>query len=307
MNGQPAVADFFEIRFNTDQAVAYASLETGEVTFTDLPAQFLQTAEENPDIVVNKGTSGSLFYLGVNYKKEIYNIPEFRYAIAHAIDQEEIVLAAFEGEAFSTCQYLPAGTPGYNAETDAYACDKWNFDPAMSNQILDDLGWVDTNGDGVRERDGEELVFPIIYNTEEAIGRAAEVIQGQLSDVGIALELNPMEAAAQAELLVAEEQDFFIRAYGYPDPVILSWMVYYPNRNALDETGSQELAAAADATLDNAARMEAVDALNRYLIDMAAWFPIWTPYTYVGYRSNLQGALFDFQGGILFNNATVLP
>jgi peptide/nickel transport system substrate-binding protein len=306
-NGQPAAADIFEIRFNTDQAVAYASLETGEVTFTDLPAQFLVNAEEDPNIMVNKGTSGSLFYLGINYTKEIYNVPEFRYALAHAVDQEEVILAAFEGEAFKTCQYLPAGTPGYRAETDQYACDKWNYDPATSNQILDDLGWVDTNGDGVRERDGEELVFPIIYNTEEAIGRAAEVIQGQLSDIGIALELNPMEAAAQAEILVAEQQDFFIRAYGYPDPVILSWMVYYPNRNALNDEGSIALGNAADATIDNDARMEAVDALNRYLIDMAAWFPIWTPYTYVGYQANLQGAIFDFQGGIIFHNATVTP
>ena len=105
--------------------------------------------------------------------------------------------------------------------------------------------------------------------------------------------------------MVAEQQDFFIRPYGYPDPVIVSWMVYYPNRNAYDDPGAVALGNAADASLDNAARMQAVDDLNRYLIDNAAWFPLWTPYTYVAYRTELKGAIFDFQGGIIFHTATV--
>jgi len=304
-NGQPAAADFFEIVFNTDQSVAYASLETGEISFTSLPAQFLDAATANPDIQVNKGTTGSLLYLGINFTKDIFNVPEFRYAIAHAIEREEVILAAFEGESFSTCQYLPAGTPGYMPETDAYACEKFPFDPAKSNEILDELGWVDTDGDGVRERDGEPLTFPFIFSTEEAVSRAAQVLQSQLIDVGIDLELNPMESAAQAEVLVACEQDFFIRAYGYPDPVILSWMVYPPNRNCLDDPEPLALGQKADATIDTDARMEAVDDLNRYLIDMAAWFPLWTPFEFAGYRTELQGAIFDFQGALLWHNATI--
>lgn len=305
-NGQPAAADFFEIVFNTDQSVAYSALETGEITWTSLPAQFLESASANPDIVVNKGTTGSLYYLGINYTKDIYNVPEFRYAIAHAIEREEILLAAFEGEAFATCQYVPAGTPGYRPETDEYACEKWAFDPALSNQILDDLGWVDTNGDGVRERDGEEMVFPLIFSTEEAIGRAAEVIQSQLADIGVALELEPMEAAAQAEVLVACGQDFFIRPYGYPDPVIVSWMVYDPNRNCMNIPEAVALGQKADSTIDVEARMQAVDDLNRWLIDYSAWFPIWTPYEFAGYRSEMQGAIFDFQGALLWHNATIV-
>jgi peptide/nickel transport system substrate-binding protein len=306
-NGKPPAADFFEIKFIPDQAAAYASLETGEASFIPLPAQFITNAESNPDITVNKGTSGELWYLGINWKKEIYQNFDFRQAIAHALDREEIVLAAFEGDAFLTGQFVPAGTPGYNAETDAYALEKWNYDPDLSNQILDNLGWTDTDGDGIREKDGQPLEFPVIYNTEEAVGRAAEVIQGEFQDIGIALDLNPMEAAAQADILVAEQQDFFIRPYGYPDPVILSWMVQYPNRNAYEDAGATELQTKADATMDPAARMKAVDDLNRYLIDQQAWFPLWTPYTLVAYRSNLQGVMFDFQGGLIFHNVTVAP
>ena len=173
----------------------------------------------------------------------------------------------------------------------------------LANQILDDLGWVDTNGDGIRERDGEELVFPFNFFTDEATGRAAEVLQGQLMDIGIMLELGPMEAAAQAEMLVAEQHEFFIRGYGYPDPVIISWMVYYPNRNALNNPDADALAMIADSTMDPAARMGAVDDLNRWLIDNDAWFPLWTPYTLIGYRADLKGVEFDFQGGLFLHNA----
>jgi peptide/nickel transport system substrate-binding protein len=302
-SGGPAVVDFFEIKYLPDEAVAYAALETGEATYIDLPAQFLATAQENADMVVNKGTSGSLNYLGINYTKDIYQVEEFRMAIAHAVERDEIVLAAFEGEAFATAQFLPAGTPGYRAETEAYAAEKFAYDPALSNQILDDLGWVDTNGDGVRERDGEELVFPFNFFTDEATGRAAEVIQGQLLDIGIMLELGPMEAAAQAEMLVAEQHEFFIRGYGYPDPVIISWMTYYPNRNALNNPDADALAAIADSTMDPAARFDAVDDLNRWLIDTYAWFPIWTPFSLTAIRSELKGVIYDFQGYPFFLDA----
>jgi peptide/nickel transport system substrate-binding protein len=306
-NGQPPAADFFEIKFIPDQAAAYASLETGEADFIALPAQYVVTAQSNSDLKVNKGTSGELWYLGINWKKEIYQNFDFRQAIAHALDREEILLAAFEGDAYETGQFIPAGTPGYDAETDAYALEKWNYDPDMSNQILDNLGWMDTDGDGIREKDGQPLSFPIIYNTEESVGRAAEVIQGEFQDIGIGLELNPMEAAAQAEMLVAEKQEFFIRPYGYPDPSILSAMVTYPNRNAYDDPGALELKQAADLTMDPVARLKAFDALNRYLIDQLAWFPMWTPYTLFGYRANLQNVLFDFQGGLVFHNITKAP
>ncbi|MEM5774594.1 MAG: ABC transporter substrate-binding protein, partial [Anaerolineaceae bacterium] len=283
----------------------YAALETGEVTFTDLGAQFLASAESNPDIEVNKGTSNSLYYLGINYKKEIFQNADFRRAIAFALDRDEIIAAAFEGEAFLNCQYLPGGTIGFSEETNTYACDKYPYDPEQSNQILDDLGWVDTNGDGVRERDGQELKFPMIFNTETTTGLAAEVIQSQLADIGIALDLQPMEAAAQAEILVAEQQDFFIRPYGLVDPVILSSMVTYPNRNAFDDAQATELRNIADGSIDFAERMQAVDNMNRYLIDNNAWFPLWTPYAYVASRAELQGEMFDFVGGIIFHNATI--
>jgi peptide/nickel transport system substrate-binding protein len=304
-NGQPAKSDFFKIIYNTDQAVAFAALETGEASFTDLPAQFLNTAEADADLVVNRGISGTLYYLGINYTKEIYQNADFRKALAYAIERDEIILAAFEGEAYKTCQFIPAGTPGYKKETDDYACTQFPYDPEKANEILDGLGWMDSNGDGVRERNGEEMVFPIIYNTEEAIGRAAEVIQGQLADVGISLDLQPMEAAAQAEILVAKTQDFFIRPYGLADPVILSWMVVLPNRNSYETEEATRLQQYADSQLDNDVRLEAVDALNRYLIDTNAWFPIWTTYSYIGYRANVKDLLFDFQGYALIHNAYI--
>jgi len=304
-NGQPAAADFFKIVFNTDQAVAYAALETGEVTFTDLAAQFLPNAEENPDIDVNKGTSNSLYYLGVNYKKEPFTNADFRLAVAYAIDREEIISAAFNGEAYLTCQYLPGGCIGYSTDTDTYACEKYPYDPAKSNEILDGLGWLDTNGDGVREKDGAEMIYELMINTEPANQVAAEVIQGELADIGIGININPMEAAAQAEKLVAEQQEFFIRPYGLVDPVILSSMVTYPNRNAYDDPTAAELRAVADGSADFDARMAAVDALNRYLIDTNAWFPLWTPYSYIAYRSNMTGAIYDFTGAIIIHNITL--
>lgn len=302
-SGQPPKVAEFEIRFNTDTNVSYAALESGEASYIMIAAENLEAARNNPDIKINQGVDWGLQYFGWNFTKPLYQNIAFREALAHAIDRDEAILAAFGGEAYSIASYVPPSTWGFLEEQNEYAKEKFAYDPELSKQILDEAGIVDTNGDGIREFEGEEIVKQFAVFQSDEIKRLAETIQSQLLEIGIQLEVAQMESATQAEMLVACQQEFFIRAYGLNDATIVASMVTPPNRNCWDDAEAQRLAKLVDGTMDPVERQKYVTELNNYMVDQFAWIPIFASYTNVAHRADLKGILWDKAGNPNFHDA----
>jgi peptide/nickel transport system substrate-binding protein len=63
-------------------------------------------------------------------------------------------------------------------------------DRATAQRLLESRGWVDRDGDGIRERDGQPLVLRLLVTNTSAIRKQmSELIQQQLRQVGVMLEL----------------------------------------------------------------------------------------------------------------------
>ena len=65
------------------------------------------------------------------------------------------------------------------------------YDPSLARRLLEEAGWRDENGDGVRERDGEEFSFPMIV--AERHQPLAVYVQHRLSEVGIQVEITTLD------------------------------------------------------------------------------------------------------------------
>jgi len=63
------------------------------------------------------------------------------------------------------------------------------YDPDQAKSLLDAAGWLDSNGDGTRDKDGVELVVRYITNQRELRKSVQAVVQQQWSLVGIGAEL----------------------------------------------------------------------------------------------------------------------
>ena len=60
------------------------------------------------------------------------------------------------------------------------------FDPARARALLDEAGWRDTSGDGIRDKDGRPLAFTLITQAGFAVRESvAQVLQRQFRDVGV--------------------------------------------------------------------------------------------------------------------------
>ncbi len=67
------------------------------------------------------------------------------------------------------------------------------FDPAEAARLLDEAGWRDTNGDGVREKNGEAFRFTAMAHPEAE--KEAVAVQAWLRAVGIRMEIQVLDYA----------------------------------------------------------------------------------------------------------------
>jgi peptide/nickel transport system substrate-binding protein len=105
----------------------------------------------------------------------------------------------------------------------------WPYDPDRANELLDDAGWVDTNGDGTRDKDGVELVLDYGSNQRQIRLDLQVVAQEQLAEIGVGMGLHNYESdlffdqegpAGAGELDIMEWSD---TTY-YPDPDWYYWL-----------------------------------------------------------------------------------
>jgi len=119
-----------------------------------------------------------------------FNQLEFRKAVNHAIDREGIQRTAFQGRATPIWSSITPGNRSWyhkGVPTYPYSVEK-------SMEILDSLGWYDSDGDGVREDDkGRPIVFNLNTNVENNIRQQlGNMIAQDLKKVGIQVNFKPI-------------------------------------------------------------------------------------------------------------------
>ena len=114
-----------------------------------------------------------------------------RKALSMAIDRELLVEIGYGQAGRATCNVLPA--PAIYASTANDSC--LTQDIAGANALLDSAGWVDSNGNGVRDKDGVEL--SILYQTSTNAVRQdfQALIKQWWSEIGIETELRNIDAS----------------------------------------------------------------------------------------------------------------
>src|SRR5690606_35231468 len=108
--------------------------------------------------------------------------------LAMAIDRQEIVDALLYGEGEVATSTIPPWHPLYPD------LDPVPHDPGQAAQLLEQAGWVDRSGDGVRENaQGEPLRFEVLSSDGPRRRSVVEVLQNQLRQVGADAQIRVME------------------------------------------------------------------------------------------------------------------
>ena len=185
----------FQTIENADARVT--ALTTGQADMiTEFPKTAVATLRNDPNITVVSGEplSPSLVDIFFNLV-EPERCPEdgvcsghpalrdlaVRTALAHAVDKQQMIDVVLLGLGTPGLSLLAPGYgPYFNSEMQDYA-----FDIAEANRILDEAGYVDEDGDGVREclpdQDCDDLTFRFNFNTDaDTAPREAELALGMV-------------------------------------------------------------------------------------------------------------------------------
>jgi peptide/nickel transport system substrate-binding protein len=190
--GRPAIDEIVFQPFKNSQAMADALVNNQLDAAHEVPASRFEQLKNTKNIKAIEGQQGSFDELALNSGAGLKGHPALkdvrvRQAIAHAIDKETIESRVYNNLSKVADAVSPSANPEWTPEIPA--ADKFDFDLAEANKILDDAGYKDTNGDGVREMPGggEALRFKYAERSEsEYSGPIREFVTGWLKEIGIA-------------------------------------------------------------------------------------------------------------------------
>lgn len=282
--GAPSIKDVV-FRIQPDNSIATLALENGEIdVHTKIPQTDVPNVEANANLQYSETLGNSTTWIIFNFEG-IFADENLRLAVAHAIDKEGVMIGAIEGKG-SVAQAIYANfVPGYDFDYEGPA-----YDPELSKELLAEAGYPD----------GLDLVVKASSN--EAYAKPLEIVQAYLADVGINLDIQPMESNAWFDdVFKGADYDMNLVTFsmGMADLEELYALYRGGQGQNFGHMDDPEVNAAYDAnhtSVDEAVRLEAFKTVQHVMGDKALTVPLYTAMAGIGANKDLAGIEADAMG-----------
>jgi peptide/nickel transport system substrate-binding protein len=169
---------------NTARAQAFEAGDL-DVIQSPLSPQDVRRLSADPRFVAHVESGPAITYFNFNAARPPLDEPRVRRAIAMLIDQETILKRIYEGSDEPASSLLLPSSWAFSAEVRQPL-----YDPAGAEALLDELGYRDGDGDGVRERGGQKLAFELATHGEDVNRvQTVEYLQNHLKKFGVDVRL----------------------------------------------------------------------------------------------------------------------
>jgi peptide/nickel transport system substrate-binding protein len=325
--GRPAV-DRVVFRVFTNPDAMVAALRTGEIDAAhDIPPSALQLLTSDAGITTVAGGQGGFTELAMNGMAgglgdghpALLDV-DVRRAVAHAIDRailfDRVLLGiGREGVTLSV-------SPDTKWQPTIPVEDQFLYDPEKAKALLDAGGYLDTDGDGVREMPGGGRPLNFRYEERSESEKAPAVrdlITGWLAAVGIATTVNVVDDAQLTDVIASGEYDLFVWGWSpFVDPdTMLSYFVCDQLTTDIEAVGYNdanwcdpeydELYAQQKVELDPVKRVAIVHEMLRLFHDRSTYVVLFEDATLQAYRNDrFTGWLQQpaETGPVLFTNSS---
>lgn len=219
--------NFDRVRFFVvkDQNAYPRKLKTGELDITNLQAEQYRTEVlnakgsilGNEKIKYKEQPTLGYFYLGWNLDSPYFNEKAARQAMTLAFNRQQVIDSVFSGLGKLTTGPFAQQSPCYDDEVTP-----WPFDLDLAAKKLDEAGWKDSDGDGIRDKvvDGQKIPFEftmLVYGGSTEYETLASIYREDLLQVGVKLNPRPVEWSTMLKKMDEREFDAYTGAW------VLSW------------------------------------------------------------------------------------
>lgn len=261
----PPNFDRLVIRIIPDQLTRVFALETGQADLI-FPVSSINVPrlEKTPGISVKTQVVPSFYGIAINSTAhpEILDT-NFRLAINHAINRDEIVERLFQGQAYPLHSFISPTEFGYNPSI------KFKFDPAKAKKILAKSAY----------RPGTPITATYLHKMPQAI-EVFTAIQTYLGDIGVKLKMEQMEDVVFHTLARKKDPSLMLGAsiwHGLQDPTmrlklgVKTGGIYslYQGRADIDQLIDEQ-----DRTFDKPKRKALIEQIYQLLHQDPAFVPL---------------------------------
>lgn len=198
-----------------DAVVIY--LRQGRVDFVGVTSeQFpMVKALDFVDTYVYEALSYS--YLAFNLRQERFNDVKVRQAMKYGFDRDTYVNIILDGFGIKANAPMPKASWAFTDE----GINDYPYDPELAAQMLAEAGW-EKGSDGILTKADMRLDFEVIYGEgTRATEQMMLLFQQNMGDLGINVELRPMDFSAAVDRVDARDFDMFTMGWSLsadPDP-----------------------------------------------------------------------------------------
>ncbi len=285
-------------RIVPDSATQFLELSAGNLDIMTLtPTQYQRLFDKKAYLKENYQRYEYLdfiyTYLGFNLIRKPFDDRKVRLAIAYAIDCQELVDGVLFGLGEPLAAPYKPGTYWVNEKLQPRV-----YNQQKARELLKEAGWVDTDGDGVLDKDGKPLAFTILTNNgNKQRADTATIIQYRLKEVGIKVNVRLVEWSAFLKSFI-NKRDF--------DAVVLGWsLAPDPDQYSIwhsSQTGEREFnfltysnpkvdqaLVAARRTFDRAERKRLYDAMQKEIFNDVPMVFLYAPYSLPAIHKRIHG------------------
>lgn len=298
---------FFEsIRFRIieDANTSLLTLKTGDIHETLIGAeQWLTQTGDDRFYKTNtkaRGPEWTFFYIGWNLKEPMFQDVRVRKALAHAMNYEEMIDDLCYG-LFQRCHGMFHPDAWMFPED---AAPLYEYDLDVAEELLDEAGWDDSDGDGIRDKriNGKLVPFEfslLVSNKPDRIA-ICNLFREDLDSIGIRCKISPLEAAVFQERSFKKNYQAMMSGWGTgADP--------YTNKNIFG-TGEDrnygsysndrvdELFELAEKEFDHDKRTQMYGEIFKLIFEDQPYMFLFNRSSFYGFSKKLRGYRFSPRG-----------
>ncbi|GAB2460784.1 peptide/nickel transport system substrate-binding protein [Conyzicola lurida] len=295
-----AYLDSVTYRFLPEATVRTGALSSNQVDIIE-GVQVTDTTlfQDQPGYVYETGPStGTAFSLNVNTRIAPADDARVRQALRDGFDLDALVENQYLGTVQRAFSSIGPDSPFYDESLEG----SWGNDVDGANDLLDEAGWTERDGDGYRTKDGERLTIvvgypePYIRDQRDVLLQA---IQAQVKEnIGLDLDVQSISSAQFTDELATSSWTVYPNTLPTSDPSILFRSLFGSEGflYAKDTAASlDELIAQSRQTSVASERKAAFDEIQQTVVDDARYIPLYHPVYTVASTDLVHGISFEPQ------------
>ncbi|MFN0275653.1 MAG: ABC transporter substrate-binding protein [Chitinophagales bacterium] len=219
-------------------------------------------------------------YLAMNTRptggrKPFFTDPKVRRAIAYLTPSDEVIQTIASGKGIRQTSMVSPLKPEYNSSLPLI-----NYDVEAAMKLLDEAGWIDTDGDNIRDKmiDGVKVQFSFDYGymtTQKVVADIAKIVTDAMYRAGVKANLKPYDSNLLYEETRQHNFDMTMGSWAgnsLPDDFTQIWHTSQWENNGSNFTGfgnaeSDALIDSIKTTLDQTKRFEMIHRLQKMVYD----------------------------------------